>query len=169
MSASTSASSGRSPYARLLDRAMRLLGMRDHSEQELRRKLAAPSPVRRGNAEEPADPQDIERVVTLCLENHWLDDARFAQRYVESRARKGYGPQRIAQELHQKGITRDGASQALAECEVDWESLAREQAQRRFGEPLPKSYPEKAKVQRFLLQRGFYMEDIQAVYRNFSD
>ncbi len=148
---------------------MRLLAMRDHSEQELRRKLANPSPVRRGSNDAPADPDDINRIVALCLENHWLDDARFAQRYVESRARKGYGPQRIAQELHQKGITREGASCALAECGVDWESLALEQAQRRFGEPLPQSYPEKAKVQRFLLQRGFYMDDIQGVYRNFSD
>lgn len=143
--------------------------MRDHSEQELRRKLAAPSPLRRGDDEEPVNPEDIERVVVLCLEQHWLDDTRFALRYVESRARKGYGPQRIAQELQHKGITRDGVAQAMAECEVDWESLALEQAQRRFGDPLPKSYPEKAKVQRFLLYRGFYMEDIQSVYRNFSD
>ncbi|MTD37082.1 recombination regulator RecX [Erwinia sp. CPCC 100877] len=169
MPASATASSRRSPYARLLDRAMRLLAARDHSEQELRRKLAAPSPLRRDNDEESVAPGDIERIITLCLENHWLDDARFAQRYVESRASKGYGPQRIAQELHQKGITREVTSFSLAECGLDWESQAREQARRRFGEPLPDRYPEKAKVQRFLLQRGFYMEDIQAVYRNFSD
>lgn len=38
----TEPSSRRSGYARLLDRAIRILAMRDHSEQELRRKLAAP-------------------------------------------------------------------------------------------------------------------------------
>ncbi|VFS76886.1 Regulatory protein recX [Raoultella planticola] len=34
----TEPSSRRSGYARLLDRAIRILAMRDHSEQELRRK-----------------------------------------------------------------------------------------------------------------------------------
>jgi SOS response regulatory protein OraA/RecX len=38
----TEATSRRSAYSRLLDRAVRILAMRDHSEQELRRKLAAP-------------------------------------------------------------------------------------------------------------------------------
>ena len=38
----TEPSSRRSGYARLLDRAIRILAMRDHSEQELRRKLTAP-------------------------------------------------------------------------------------------------------------------------------
>ncbi|VFS63621.1 Regulatory protein recX [Kluyvera cryocrescens] len=32
----------RSAYARLLDRAIRILAMRDHSEQELRRKANCP-------------------------------------------------------------------------------------------------------------------------------
>ena len=32
----------RPAYARLLDRAVRILAVRDHSEQELRRKLSAP-------------------------------------------------------------------------------------------------------------------------------
>ncbi|UJL40923.1 hypothetical protein MYA98_21540 [Salmonella sp. WGH-01] len=34
--------SRRPAYARLLDRAVRILAVRDHSEQELRRKLSAP-------------------------------------------------------------------------------------------------------------------------------
>lgn len=38
----TESTSRRLAYARLLDRAVRILAVRDHSEQELRRKLAAP-------------------------------------------------------------------------------------------------------------------------------
>ncbi len=38
----TESTSRRPAYARLLDRAVRILAVRDHSEQELRRKLAAP-------------------------------------------------------------------------------------------------------------------------------
>lgn len=38
----TESTSRRPAYARLLDRAVRILAVRDHSEQELRRKLVAP-------------------------------------------------------------------------------------------------------------------------------
>ena len=69
----------RSAYARLLDRAIRILAMRDHSEQELRRKLTAP--VMGKNGPEPIDapPEDVEKVVAWCFENRYLDDSRFVQ------------------------------------------------------------------------------------------
>ena len=166
--------SRRTAWSRLLDRATRILAMRDHSEQELRRKLAAPLPVKPRRGEQPekpqpeATPEEIEKVIAWCYEHSWLDDARFAAQFIASRGRKGYGPQRIRQELQQKGISRTQCDTALSECEIDWVELAREQAERKFGSPLPKGYPEKAKVQRFLLYRGYYMEDIQDLYRNFA-
>ena len=58
---------------------------------------------------------------------------------------------------------------AMRECDIDWVSLAREQAQRKYGEPLPSAFTEKVKVQRFLLYRGYLMEDIQEIWRNFAD
>ncbi len=81
----------------------------------------------------------------------------------------GYGPARIRQELSQKGIARQVVDQAMRECDIDWVSLAREQAQRKYGEPLPSAFTEKVKVQRFLLYRGYLMEDIQEIWRNFAD
>lgn len=172
----TDATSRRTAYARLLDRATRILAMRDHSEQELRRKLTTPSPVKprqqesRQAAETDPEPtaEEIDQVIAWCYEHRWLDDERFAAQFIASRSRKGYGPQRIRQELQQKGISRAQCESALAECDIDWGMLAREQAERKFGSPLPKQYPEKAKVQRFLLYRGYYMEDIQDLYRNFA-
>ncbi|NDJ56635.1 regulatory protein RecX [Enterobacteriaceae bacterium 4M9] len=156
----------RSGYARLLDRAMRILAMRDHGEQELRRKLAAT--LGDGADERDATPDDLERVIAQCLEHHWIDDERFAQRYLAGRSRKGYGPQRIRQELQQKGVLREYIDAALAASETDWEAQAQVTAEKKFGSPLPAHFPEKAKVQRFLLYRGFYMEDIQSIYRNFN-
>lgn len=32
-----------------------------------------------------------------CYEHHYLDDGRFAARFLASRGRKGYGPARIRQ------------------------------------------------------------------------
>jgi len=143
--------------------------MRDHSEQELRRKLAAPFMVKSPQDQvDPISPEDVENVIRWCYEHNWLDDANFAARYIASRARKGYGPQRIRQELQQKGLTREHCDAAFRICDIDWQQITQDIAVRKFGEPLPRSYPEKIKVQRFLLYRGFLMEDIQEIYRNFA-
>ena len=160
----TEPSSRRSGYARLLDRAIRILAMRDHSEQELRRKLVAPVMSKNGPEALDVTPDELEQVVAWCIENRYLDDNRFVGQFIASRSRKGYGPARIRQELSQKGIARQVVDQAMRECDIDWVSLAREQAQRKYGEPLPS-----VKIQRFLLYRGYLMEDIQEIWRNFAD
>lgn len=94
-------------YTRLLDRAVRILAVRDHSEQELRRKLAAPIMGKNGPEEIDATAEDYERVIAWCHEHGYLDDSRFVARFIASRSRKGYGPARIRQELSQKGISRE--------------------------------------------------------------
>ena len=165
----TEPSSRRSGYARLLDRAIRILAMRDHSEQELRRKLAAPVMSKNGPEALDVTPEELEQVVAWCIENRYLDDNRFVGQFIASRSRKGYGPPRIRQELSQKGIARQAVEQAMRECDIDWVSLARAQAQRKYGEPLPSAFAEKVKIQRFLLYRGYLMEDIQEIWRNFAD
>ncbi|MGR9068936.1 recombination regulator RecX [Klebsiella quasipneumoniae] len=165
----TEPSSRRSGYARLLDRAIRILAMRDHSEQELRRKLAAPVMSKNGPEALDVTPEELEQVVAWCIENRYLDDNRFVGQFIASRSRKGYGPARIRQELSQKGIARQAVEQAMRECDIDWGSLARAQAQRKYGEPLPSAFAEKVKIQRFLLYRGYLMEDIQEIWRNFAD
>lgn len=165
----TEPSSRRSGYARLLDRAIRILAMRDHCEQELRRKLAAPVMSKNGPEALDVTPEELEQVVAWCIENRYLDDNRFVGQFIASRSRKGYGPARIRQELSQKGIARQAVEQAMRECDIDWVSLARAQAQRKYGEPLPSAFAEKVKIQRFLLYRGYLMEDIQEIWRNFAD
>ncbi|HDR2889925.1 TPA: recombination regulator RecX [Enterobacter asburiae] len=159
----------RPAYARLLDRAVRILAVRDHSEQELRRKLAAPVMGKNGPEEIDATAEDYDRVIAWCYEHHYLDDDRFVSRFITSRSRKGYGPARIRQELNQKGIARESTEKAMRECDIAWGELARDQAIRKYGEPLPREFAEKVKIQRFLLYRGFLMEDIQDIWRNFAD
>ena len=165
----TEATSRRSAYSRLLDRAVRILAMRDHSEQELRRKLAAQIIKKNGPEEIDATPEDYDKVIAWCIESRYLDDDRFVRQFIASRSRKGYGPARIRQELNQKGISREATEKAMRECDIDWCALARDQATRKYGEPLPTVFSEKVKIQRFLLYRGYLMEDIQDIWRNFAD
>lgn len=159
--------SARSSRARLMDKATRILAMRDHSEWEFRRKLSTVTYIPGKETQPPTFTNDeIDEVVQWCYEHQWLDDARFADRFVASRARKGYGPQRVRQELQQKGISRELCDTAMMNTDVDWSQLARDMAERKFGEPLPVAFAEKVKVQRYLQYRGFYMEDIQELWKN---
>lgn len=159
--------SSRSVFARLCDRAVRILAMRDHSEQELRRKLTTPAASASfGQQQDKAEysVEDIEKVITWCYQQNWLDDRQFAARLIASRSRKGYGPQSIRQTLQQKGIDREIREEAISACNIDWSQLALETAERKFGTPLPSEWQTRVKVQRFLLYRGFFMEDIQNIY-----
>lgn len=157
----TEPSSRRSGYARLLDRAIRILAMRDHSEQELRRKLVAPVMSKNGPEALDVTPDELEQVVARCIENRYLDDNRFVGQFIASRSRKGYGPARIRQSSARKALRAKVVDRAMRKCDIDWVSLAGEQAQRKYGEPLPSAFTEKVKVQRFLLYRGYLMEDIR--------
>lgn len=122
--------SERTQFSRLLDRAMRILAMRDHSEAEFRRKLtlsaerAALFAKTKSQEPETLSPEMTDKVVAWCVENRYLDDAHFAERFVASRSRKGYGPQRIRMELGQKGVEKSLTEQALAEAEIDWTGQA---------------------------------------------
>ncbi|MFG1173601.1 regulatory protein RecX [Erwiniaceae bacterium CAU 1747] len=166
--------SERSRHARLLERATRILAMRDHSEAEFRRKLTlaterAAQFSRDETPPEPLTPEEIDRVVEWCYQHNWLDDARFADRYLEGRSRKGYGPQRIRLELGQKGVDKALIDEAMFNTQIDWQSLAFSLAERKFGLPLPTEWKEKARVQRYLMTKGFFMEDIRSVFTKFDD
>jgi len=160
-------SSSRTSFSRLCDRAVRILAMRDHSEQELRRKLTASYPQntpRLAQEPEPYTAEDVEKVIAWCYQQNWLDDNQFARRFIAGRSRKGYGPMSIRQALQQKGIDRATRDTALSECDIDWQDIAKDTAERKFGVPLPTEWEKRIKVQRFLLYRGFFMEDIQNIY-----
>lgn len=163
----------------LLDRAVRLLSQRDHSEAELRRKLGTqPGEQRPSNqdfladefADEFSEPEissaELEQVIDYCRQKDWLNDSRFASAYVSGRSKKGYGAQKVRMELMQKGIDRGIIDAAFAAAAIDQSAQAQAVAWKKFGQPLPTERLEKIKVQRFLLSRGFSVAEIQSIYIN---
>lgn len=76
--------------------ALRLLGRREHSEKELRDKLAVRGYPR----------QEIDAVITKCRLRGFLDEARWAQGVVRKELRKGKGPLYIRKLLAFNGIDR---------------------------------------------------------------
>ena len=136
----------------------------DFADEERVRAKPEPRPVPEDIPEE-----HVQAVIDYCYQHHWLDDAKFASRYISGRSHKGYGAQRIRSELLQKGVDKDIIAGALENTDVDWCILARDLAVRKFGENLPTDWKEKSKVLRYLLYRGFFQEEIQSIYRDFDD
>jgi len=98
-------SKSRTPQpAEAFDTGLRLLGRRDHSREELRRKLD-----RRGH-----DQQVVEEAMRRITELYLVDDQAFARSYVRRRA-SARGPLAIAAELAARGIDRKASEAALAD------------------------------------------------------
>lgn len=125
--------------------AVRLLASREHSRQELRRKLAA----------RHLDGDLVEQVLTGLEQRGLLSEARFVENYVMQRSRKGYGPLRIRAELAERGVTGTLVSDWLDGGAIAWGDLLGEIAARRFGDQPIGDARELARRGRFLEQRGF--------------
>ncbi|GLZ88214.1 regulatory protein RecX [Metapseudomonas resinovorans] len=138
--------------------AMDLLAQREHGRVELTRKLR-----QRG-----ATPELIDSALDRLTEEGLLSESRYLESFIASRARGGYGPQRIREELAQRGLPRSDIDQALREADVDWSEQLREVWRRKFNRQ-PQDARERAQQGRFLAYRGYSMEMISRLLRGSTD
>jgi len=136
--------------ARLL--LVKLQAQREHSRAELVRKL-----TQRG-----AEIALAEQLIDEVASQNWQSDARFAETFVRTRAARGHGPIKIIAQLRERGVRDDNIQQAQAESGIDWAENAGVAFHKRFGDNPEKDAKNRAKQQRFLQQRGFDFEQIQA-------
>lgn len=95
------------PFA--LDKAVSLLASRARTEKEIVDAL-------RQNA---YPEQTIARVMARLHEESYINDAAFAEQWVDARTVKGMGARRIQQELRLKGVCQDTIDEALASADED--------------------------------------------------
>ena len=126
---------------------MRFLSQREHSRQELQRKL-----LQRGYVA-----ADVCSVLDNFAKEKLQSDERFAEAYVHSRGLKGYGPKRICLELQQKGVNEAIIEAALANADIDWQERAEIVYKKKFSDSPPQDFQEKMKRQQFMRYRGFSM------------
>jgi len=134
--------------------ALRLLARREHSELELRNKLAARS----------VPDEIITAVQDELRDEGLLSNRRFVEAYVRGRFERGYGPARIQAELYERGIDSELMAQPLEALSQSWVDSAVRQRHKRFGHDLPKDYRERSRQMRFLQHRGFTGEQIRAAF-----
>jgi regulatory protein len=134
----------------LNERAMNYLARREHSVKELQTKLL--------NAD--FDLNEVNELLHKLTTSGLQSDQRFTENYIRYRSQRGFGSQRIRQELKERGITAELISSELEAAEIDWFALAMTVRCKRFGELSPDDFKDRAKQQRFLQSRGFTHEQI---------
>lgn len=92
-------------------------------------------------------------------------DERFAEAFVHHSLNKGQGPNKIKQELKQRGIDSSLIEQCMQSESIDWISLAEAVRLKKYGENVPSDYQNKAKQSRFLYSRGFSSDLIKQLLR----
>jgi regulatory protein len=136
-------------------RALALLAQREHSEQELGRKLHAAllRAAERADEEPPDDAAArVQAVLAALAAQDLLSDARYMDSRLRTRAPR-LGARRLAAELAQHGLKPKGETWEAVQATEAERALAL--LQRRFGEDPPLDLKEKARRLRFLLSRGF--------------
>ena len=142
--------------------AMDLLARREHSFHELLDKLSAKFP------DYDRDAVVLPELVRLRDEN-LQSDSRFAEAWVNYRAARGFGPLKIAAELHPRKLERELLNAALYLNGPDWEQKCLEALRRKFRVTGKPALDERNRWQRFLMQRGFDHEQIRAACKRAAD
>lgn len=149
----------RRPELSPTQRALGLLTRREHSKQELARKLTS-----RG-----IEPGDAQAAVDKLSAAGWQDDGRFAELLVRSRANTGYGPVRIRAELATHMLSVEIIASALEAFEGDWSDIVRDLLSRRHPAALSGDRAPQRKAAEFLLRRGFGMDQVRAALQASPD
>lgn len=125
--------------------ALDLLARREHSRREMSRKLQ-----QRG-----ASTALCEATLDQLEDDGLLSDERFCEAYVHARSQRGIGPQRLREELRERGVAEHVVETQLHEVERDWSESARQVFAKRFPEGPAQDPKERARQLRFMQYRGF--------------
>ncbi|WP_150300823.1 regulatory protein RecX [Pseudomonas profundi] len=125
--------------------ALDLLARREHTRLELQRKLLQREAV--------SDLLEVE--LDRLEEDGLLSNERFCEAYVHARCQRGYGPQRLCQELRERGVAEYLIDSILRDEAYDWNELARKTFCKRFPEGVAREPRERARQLRFMQYRGF--------------
>lgn len=136
------------PVTTLRARALRYLALREHSRQELRRKLA-PYVV---------EGDDIEALLDDLAVRGWLSEVRLAESTARAKSRR-FGPLKVAQLLRARGLGDETIAAGLRAAGAEGAGSIAAIWRSRFRNP-PADEREKARQVRFLQGRGFPLDEI---------
>ncbi|WP_028862814.1 regulatory protein RecX [Psychromonas aquimarina] len=125
------------------------LGRRDHSEKELREKISRKTD----------NQQWIETVISECLDNNYLNDARFIENFIRSAQNRGFGLNRIKRDLQNKGISLNELADIFENSIHDYVNCAVRLLSDKYKQRLANQHL-KQKAMAFLQGKGHDFNDI---------
>jgi regulatory protein len=139
----------RSELERALDLAHRAVGRRERTISELRSLLE----------QKRVGPDAINAAVAELRAGGLLDDARYARRFTEDkRELERWGSERIARDLHRRGVPPDLIEAAVGDRSPEAElATALVLLARRFPDP-PRHERDRDRAWRLLVRRGYTPE-----------
>lgn len=141
------------------ERAVRYLTFKDRSEYEILNKLI----------DAGFDKNIAQNAVNDLKAIGYLDDTRFAMKYLSERIRtKALSKKTLGYELKNKGVDKEIIEKALSEFEIDDYEVALREGKRKFGKYDLNDKKIEQKVCRFLLHRGFSYEIVGKVIRGMK-
>ena len=145
-----------SDYGRARNKALELLGSREHGETELYRKLCR-----------TFDEDTSSLVVARMRELDLVDDRRFAAQYARELVdRKNAGKTAVRAKLMEKGVPRDVIADVLDELSVDESAALRVLIEKKYKNKLADDKGRKQTIAA-LARRGFSLRDIRSAMDDF--
>ena len=144
--------SKQSNYSRCKNSAIYSLAMREHSRQELHKKLIQ---------KEYSEDVDLNKLLDELEECGYQSDQRFTESFIRYRVSRGQGKVKISNDLKMRGVSASLVNKSIQQADVDWFALASQLREKKYGENIPDDYKERAKQMRFLSSRGFDAEMIR--------
>lgn len=146
-------------HAIVRERAVRLLVNREHGRNELEQKLL-----------QRELPQDlIVSVLDQLVEEGLQCDARFAESYTRMRVDRGFGANKVRADLQTRRLEQSVIEEAITDNGADWIVVATDALSKKFGSNPAADAKGRAKMQRFLHQRGFSAGEIRSALRTIEN
>ena len=107
----------------------------------------------------------MQTTVNELVAQGLLSNVRYAESFIHSRFQRGQGPQKIRAELRERGVDDALIEAGLELYAPHWQQLIEQVRHKRFGQARPDDFRERTRQMRFLMQRGFTAEQIDALFR----
>ena len=147
-----------SEFGKLYQRTLEWVLTRPRSEKECRDYLY------KKIFEKKLDKNYIDRIIAKLAEKNYLNDARFAEYYVENRfVKKGVSLKRLKMELMKKGVSKEIIEEVLADTDRnDTEELKKMILKKRS------KYPDDEKLTQYLCRQGFQYDLVRETIQSFG-
>ncbi len=140
------------PAPSLMGRALRYLSRREHSQQELRKKL-----LPYAEAE-----QELDELLEKLQKQGWLSDERFAEGLARRKSDR-YGSLKIVDELKQNHIDLATVHRLRDQLKETDPQRAWDLWHKKFHGELAKEPKDRAKQIRYLVSKGFPLEVVSKI------